>query len=385
MKLNHITRMTGSSYKLKGASISDIHLGHSRNPTTRILRNLEVAFPDTAETGELDIIFIAGDVFDDLLSSNNECVYDIDLWIGDFLRMCKKRNIKVRVLYGTPSHDWQQGQRFTHINEIAQIGCDVQYVPNLSIEYIEDLDINVLYVPDEWSPSTEKTYEEVLALMRAKGLSKVDFAIMHGQFEYQLPEIVKAPKHNSSLYLEIVKYLIFIGHVHVYSFLDRIIAQGSFDRISHGEERPKGHVRFGITHDDQCEAVFVENKDALIFKTIRCMGMSLEETLAEIDKVAITVPTGSHLRVESDDTNPIFANMELLIRQYPLITWTKKPISVSETEIDSSTPLEEELDYTPITITPENLKTLLMSRIANLGVSAEIMECAAHLLDETTG
>ena len=60
--------------ELNIACISDIHLGNKRNNARNIIKNLYAAFPDNSKTGELDIIFIAGDVFDSLfsLSDNDE-------------------------------------------------------------------------------------------------------------------------------------------------------------------------------------------------------------------------------------------------------------------------------------------------------------------------
>src|ERR1700739_1745074 len=96
--------------KLNIASISDVHLGASRTPTTGILKNLRAAFPDNEETAQLDLICFVGDVFDTLLTLNYDDLVAIKLWINDFLRLCAKHDIVVYVLEGTPSHDWWQSQ-----------------------------------------------------------------------------------------------------------------------------------------------------------------------------------------------------------------------------------------------------------------------------------
>ena len=87
--------------------------------------------------------------------------------------------------------------------------------------------------------------------MITSGLTKVDYAVMHGQFDYQLPKhITGMPRHDSQKYLDIVKHYIFIGHIHTHSVYDRIIAQGSFDRLTHGQEEPKGYV-VSIVDDEE--------------------------------------------------------------------------------------------------------------------------------------
>jgi DNA repair exonuclease SbcCD nuclease subunit len=147
--------------KLAFAVASDIHLGHPNTLTEDILRNLEKAFPTSKETEELDIIFFSGDVFDRLLNFPDNSVSEIESWINVFLRRCKALDIVVRVLEGTPSHDWKQSNVFEKVNNIGKIDCDVKHVKNLSIEHIERFGINVLYVPDEWEPETDDTWKQV--------------------------------------------------------------------------------------------------------------------------------------------------------------------------------------------------------------------------------
>lgn len=371
--------MAASEADLRVAVVSDIHLGHRRNPAAEIIKNLRAAFPDNSETGQLDIIFLAGDVFDDLLSLPDGDVYEIDVWIAHFLRVCAKHGIMVRILEGTPRHDWKQSERFVTINEVADIGADLQYVKDLSIEYIERYGITVLYVPDEWENTTDKTLSQVHDLLRAKGLTQVDFAIMHGQFEYQLPAMAKAPSHSSQEYLKIVRELIFIGHVHIHTRFERIIAQGSFDRLAHGEEGPKGHVRATIRKDGTRDVVFVENQGAKQFVTVDCTGLDSEQSLEKIDHEVGLMAEGTFVRVAAQQGHPIFDNMELLIRHYPFFTWSKL---VREEDSEEAELVEEETLYIPITLTRDNLPGLLMERLATGGASANVMAAARILLEE---
>lgn len=365
--------------KLEMAVVSDIHLGHSRNRAVEIIQNLYTAFPDTAETGELDLLVLAGDVFDHLLSLPNEDVPEIDLWIAYTLRLCKKHDIVLRVLEGTPSHDWKQSQRFVTINEAGQIGADLKYVKELSIEYLERFDLNILYVPDEWESTTEKTLSQVQELLHAKGLSQVDFAIMHGQFPHQLPPHIKAQKHDSDAYLKLVRHLIFVGHVHLYSQYDRIVAQGSFDRLGHGEEGPKGHVRAVVWDNGDYELRFIETVNAKRFVTVHCTDKTLEDTLADVAKVATGLPSGAFVRVEAQSEHPIFANMELLVRNHPLLTWSKKVNEEKEAAVEL---IEDDTVYVPITLTRDNLEGLLMERMVQATTTAGVLEAARDLLKE---
>ena len=143
--------------RLKIAELSDVHLGHHKTHAKHIIENLNKAFPDNDTTGQLDIIWIAGDLFDRMLNLPSDSVSAITNWVSKFLMMCKRRDILVRVLEGTPSHDWKQAKLLVDINEGSNINADLKYFTELSIEYIDKFGINVLYVPDEWRTKNEQT------------------------------------------------------------------------------------------------------------------------------------------------------------------------------------------------------------------------------------
>lgn len=366
--------------KIHLATLSDIHLGDRRNSASEIIANLRRAIDDNTETSQLDIIFLAGDVFDDLLVLSNDDVIEIDLWIYWLITLCAKHDIVLRILEGTPRHDRTQSKRFLLVNELMGYPADVKYMDKISIEHIERFGIDVLYIPDEATASPELTLKQVKEMMKAKALTQVDFAIMHGMFEYQVPIISKDHKHSSSEYLALVRYLIFIGHVHTFTQLDRITAQGSFDRTAHGQEEAKGHVRATVYESGEWEVVFVENKGAKKFVTVRCQASTLEETLVEINDVVQTLPKGSHIRLDLDRDHPLNASTDVLIRTFPMISW-EKTIRGTDEEIAISDIVEPDEDYTPITITRENIVELLMKRLEyNEAMTDELLEIArAHL------
>ena len=365
---------------LKFAVASDIHLGHKTVSADFIIENLERAFPDNAETAALDIIFLAGDVFDKLLNMANPAWPDVLLWASRFLKLCKKHNILLRVLEGTPSHDWRQSNIFPVMNKATDAGADLKYVKTLSIEHIEQYGITVLYVPDEWENDTEKTLAQVRELLKAQGLDKVDFAIMHGQFEFQLPPHVAAQKHDSQAYLSLVRELICIGHVHEYSTFDRIIAQGSFDRLNHGTEIAKGHVRVSYTNGER-SVTFVENHGAKRFDTLDCMGLSLAETLTKINEHAATLPKGSHIRIEADKGSPIFSHMTILDGHHPFIRFSK----LVRGEVGKKSAIAESFkdDYVPMRIDSDNVVALLTERMQKRGLPPEVLRASAAILKES--
>jgi DNA repair exonuclease SbcCD nuclease subunit len=369
--------------KVNILTISDIHLGHQRNNTADIIRNLNLAINDNYETSELDIIFLAGDVFDRLLTFQEDCISEITLWIERLLRLCDKYKITLRVLEGTPSHDWKQSKNFEPIFSSMHSNCDFKYVDTLSIEYIDKFKIHVLYVPDEWDKDPANTLQQVKNLLKDRNIEKVDFAVMHGNFEFQLPSFIKKiPRHDSQEYLDLVKHYIFIGHIHTFSSLDRIIAQGSFDRLSHGEEEPKGYVKATIDlQTNERNFFFIENKNARIYKTIELMNENLDENLQFIKSKVKDLPNNACVRIKSEKNNPILSNMNLLVNLFPTITWTKLVIAEDEVE-RSSELIQSDVDYDPITINQSNIVSLLLDRLNAKSIDTDIYKIAEQQLSE---
>lgn len=367
--------------ELKIAVVSDIHLGSRRNETEYIIENLDREFADDISFSQLDLLVLAGDVFDRLLSLSDSCVYSIDSWIIRLLRLCKKHDVILRVLYGTPSHDRDQSQRFVLLNDEARIGTDLKYIKELSIEYIEKLDVNVLYVPDEWEEDTSKTLSQVKELLKSHSLKSVDFAFMHGSFSYQLPEFVKSPRHDAEQYQKLVDKLIFIGHIHTHSRFGRIIAQGSFDRLAHGEEEAKGHIRVTVRSKDDFEIVFHENKNAKKYITVECEHLSLEETIRKVYREIDDLPDGSCVRLSCSKDNPIVTEMEQLVKYRPFITWSKIIRSEND-EVDIIKDDEINDQYIPIQITRDNIQKLVMARAVLKNNSPNVLDTIETFLTE---
>lgn len=366
--------------KLSFAVASDIHLGHPKTTTEEILANLEKAFPTSKETEELDIIFLTGDVFDRLLSFPDDSVTEIESWVNNFLRRCKDLDVVVRVLEGTPSHDWKQSNVFEKVNKIGKIGCDVKHVKTLSIEHIERFNKTVLYVPDEWEPEPDDTWKQVKDLLSINGLEKVDFAMMHGTFPHQLPPHVKVPMHDPSRYLSIVKYIVAIGHIHKPAIYERIYTPGSFDRLGHGEEEAKGHIRFYLKENDEWSVNFIENTGAKLYKTINCLGLNIDTALEKITAIASKMPKKSFIRIEADKEDAIVVSLDTLRTKFPDIVWDTKMSTKNKSGKEML--LDMRAKFRGLDITKDNLYGLLMERLANKNIDETTNQHCGKILSE---
>lgn len=352
--------MLKSPGEIKILNIGDVHLGHSRTPTAHILKNLDTTICSPSALKEIDLVTIAGDFFDKCLSYSDPQVAEIEGWITRFLWQCASQRVVLRVLEGTPSHDWKQSSFFAQQAKNANIPVDVKHVTELSIEEHAGLGISLLYVPDKWRPTTTETWSEVQGLLHEHGLTQVDFAVMHGAFEYQLPEIVTEPAHDSKAYQAIVRYLIFIGHVHRSFVRERIVPSGSFDRLVQGEEEPKGyHIAVVKLETGKYTLTFHENKKAKIYKAVDLNGIDETELWVKLDHLVRSYPKRSAFSLRVGRDNTIAKVLKEIRSHYPEYEWD---LVVEKTKKEKTEEMERAMQANMIHL-PDLTPDVIMSKV----------------------
>ncbi len=362
--LPHPTSATTNWTRIDALFISDIHLGCAANPAEFVIKGLDQKLNFQYLKG-LNILFINGDVFDRGLPLKHRDVPYITSWIRRLLARCAELGITVIVLEGTPSHDNLQSHLFVAINDAAEADekCDLRYVKEVSIEYIEKYDINVLCIPDEKNTSDEITLRQVKDMMAARALEKVDFAVIHGFFDFQVPVGRHSRFHDSKAYLELVRYLISIGHDHEFQQRGRIIVQGSPDRQRHGMESPKGFVRAKVNRDGTYQATFEVNEHAMVFKTVE-VSDDVDEAIAQVYRACDSHPHRSHLRIAAKKGHPILSAIDEFQLKYPFIHFTKKVLDDETDAEEKMVEISEDTDYVPFTIDSSNVKGIVSERLA---------------------
>jgi UDP-2,3-diacylglucosamine pyrophosphatase LpxH len=358
--------------------ISDLHLGHRHTPTQHIIDNLNEAIPNHAEFGQIDLLLITGDVFDDLLSLPDTNVFIIRLWITRVLRLCKKYDVVLRVLEGTPSHDWKQSKLFTHLNELIGIGADVHYADTLSIEYIERFDLTVLYCPDEWKPTCDEIWADVRALLNAHHCEQVDIALVHGAFEHQLPPQARLNTHRIERYCSITRYLVFIGHIHFHSVNERVVCPGSFDRLAHGEEKAKGYIKATLYPSGTYEVMFIENKNAYCYRTINGCDLTPEAFYQQALAQLSALPQQAQIRFIVPRDEAMFLKIDALKQQFPLMSFKREIKTTTHTTLPSTTLLDT--PQVSMVLTPTTLPDLLLERLDHVDLTPALQQRAKELL-----
>lgn len=378
---------TPSCKSLNILELSDVHLGHPNTPTEHILRSLRHLIPDTQQSWDLDIIFIAGDLFDRLLEYDSPDITDIELWFLALAKMCARHGIILRGMEGTPFHDRKQMARLFNLLKGVDFQVDAKFICELTIERIESLGLDVLYIPDEWRPRCDDTWLEVVDLLKQKGLEQVDITVMHGAFHHQMPKNIHAQLelHDAERYISITRRVVYVGHVHQMSnYKNMILAAGSTDRLCHGDEGGKGVWRSTLNPDGTQTHTFVPNKLALPYITVDCIGKEGGELHRELEGIVKKLPEGSHIRLVAKKDDVAMQAIDGLRVRYPKIHWAvKEPKSTGD--VEKPVLLDTRPKFQWQNITPDNVLELLMTRIHGKYPAAMAERAEARLKESLDG
>lgn len=270
------------SKPIKIVSTSDWHFGNNRIPSIDLANRFRTyLFPQLEDA---DLLNIGGDIWDTILTLC-ESTNIIEAFLLDLLQHCNKHNVTVRILLGTYSHDRTQSSIIPMLQEKYEYKNDLKYIDRVSLEYIEHLDLRILYLPDDLPfNSSEHCLEFVHELLKQRDWNYIDYVFGHGYFDHMLPSsIPRKPKvtFHVDQFKDIVRRYILMGHVHQSNFTDNVFYNNSFDRLAHGEEDPKGYIKI-IDFGDKAEIEFIENKDATKFITLDLSSYTDQDELGKI-------------------------------------------------------------------------------------------------------
>ena len=243
---------------------ADIHIGSIKdtNYVYTVLTNIidkEIIFNHT------DAVFILGDYFDRLFKVNEEYV-SLAINVMSYLRRaCARSKTKIRIIYGTESHEMNQYKLFNY--HLTSHSIDMKVITTCTEEEIFP-NVNILYVPEEYISDKHEFYREYLYSGK-----KYNFIFGHGVIVEGMPMLNSYSTPHKSEEKQVpyfkagelgsVSDICVFGHYHCYTDLGNdVYYLGSLFRNSFGEEAPKG---YGIIEDGKFS--FIENDKAYIYKT----------------------------------------------------------------------------------------------------------------------
>lgn len=244
--------------------LADIHIGNIKdtNYTYNVITEIidkEIVFKKT------DVVVILGDYFDRLFKVNEEHVSTAINVMSYLIRSCERYKTKIRIIYGTESHEMNQYKLFNY--HFTSTDVDIKLFSTVAEEEIDGK--KILYIPEEYIDDKYKFYKKYLY-----GDKHYDYIFGHGIIEEGMPLAVKFNKsasHGTEKQVPRFKSgelhkcgdIVVFGHYHCHVCIeDNVYYLGSLFRNCFGEETPKV---YGIIDDDKIS--FVENKRAYVFKT----------------------------------------------------------------------------------------------------------------------
>lgn len=260
--------------KYNGLVISDIHVGAS--DLHKLNEELNELFIDKINTmKDLDFVIVCGDFFDHKFYLNSNEATMAYLILRNIIYACKNRNIKLRFVYGTESHECNQYD----IMNLLQLYDGVRVIKTVEEEELLP-DLNILYLPEEYIVNKNSYYKDYFS-----NVKKYDYIFGHGVIREVMKEFAlkikdddddknkrkKAPVFASSELLSICKGQIYFGHYHMNEeYENKIFSISSFSRWRFGEEKRKGFYHITCNTDKhKYNQEFIENTLADEYKTVR--------------------------------------------------------------------------------------------------------------------
>lgn len=299
---------------------SDEHTIHPHTPTHHILTNID-RMREKVGIDEIDIEIWGGDLCENSTHTSDHDYIYLQKWVKRYLDSCHQKKKLVRILAGTASHDWEQPGMFELLKPTNS--PYIKYIDTLSIEYIKEFDINVMYVPDNFGNKPKiDIFNDAVKLLEEHQLTQVDFIFLHGIFDFQMPliGILKGNGFDSEAWSALASKIILSGDVHTPSSKHNIYCSGSFDRLRHGEMHPKGAYEV-LFNESSCIPTFIENKHAMIYDTIELLPKTTAKQLVGIldDYLDNINMKGAHIRLmggEPGIVNPILEEYKQMYPQY---------------------------------------------------------------------
>ena len=264
--------------------LADIHIG--KIPDTVYVYNVITDIIEKEiEHTKTDALVILGDYFNRLFRVNEEFVSLAINTMSYIVRACAKNKTKIRIVYGTESHEMNQYRLFNH--HFTSHKVDMKLFTTCTEEELFP-NVHVLYVPEEYVTDKHEFYKDTLYS------KKYSYIFGHGN-------IVEGLSQNMAIHIATAKSLekqvprfhsdelssacdvCAFGHYHVHtSVAENVFYVGSLFRSAFGEEEPKG---YGIIEDKSFN--FVENEEAYLYKTYQIDDgfESNDDVLKRIDEI----------------------------------------------------------------------------------------------------
>lgn len=350
--------------------LSDLHFGLRTVPTSDITSNIMELLSKLPNKDTIDYIAVTGDVFEDAIQYKRDEARSITRFINQLLRFCYIHNIVLIVLEGTDTHDHKQSRMFVTLNNERDKPIQLYYLETL--QFLKIGELTFISIPDSIG-STQIIKHEVAKLLVENNCKKVNILLTHGMYTHHLdPKLHERyldTLHNTEFYANVAD-LVLNGHIHPSSLVKNILTAGSFDRLRHGEEHPKG--MWDISYDaltGEFTPTFVENKKAHLFITKQWLDEEVADVLTKAEILLnenVRLQT-QHLRIIHHPTLNSRSITEWLKDKYPLLSI--KCEAVKDKQVANvSVKVEDFLQIKKVSINKDTIVELLKQKMDTLNI-----------------
>jgi hypothetical protein len=163
--------------KLRCIVLADIHWGAS-DPDLLNHELNEVFFPYLEENAnETDLVVLDGDLLHRKLSFNEKAAILCTKFMVKLVRTCHENNIKVRIIRGTRTHDFNQLENFKQL----ELDYDFRIYNTVDFEEIFP-NVTALFLPEEYMENPNEYYKEFTENLDAE--TKYDLIFGHGTWDF---------------------------------------------------------------------------------------------------------------------------------------------------------------------------------------------------------
>ena len=171
--------------KYNGIVFADLHVG-AMNLEQLHEEYVEMLINRIKEKNKLDFLIIAGDFFDHKFYLNDKESIMAYYMLNELIEACKEKKCKIRIVYGTESHECNQYDILSNIDAYD----DVKVIKSVEEEELLP-NMNVLYLPEEHIVNKKEYYKDYF-----QNINKYDYIFGHGVIREVMHEISIHIKEN---------------------------------------------------------------------------------------------------------------------------------------------------------------------------------------------
>lgn len=289
------------------ANIGDVHFYDS--VANRLYKELKTNFLDILDVNRrnLHLVNIVGDLFHTKLQLGGIGAQYAARFVHEIVEILEGKPL--RIIIGTRTHDYTQPKFFSFLTNKNVLIYDKPTVEQFNFFPEQSRPFSALYIPEEYPESWRDYYAAYLF----DNEYMYDAIFLHGMMDFcsHSSQIIESEDNIQSSVVFPVSCLqenakvVIAGHVHTAHVEGNFFYTGSFSRMAHGEEEPKGWrwLEYNL-ETTQYEVEFVENTDAPLYVTVPLSAVYKEgqDMQSSINKLQrhILKNSISNLRVKVD-------------------------------------------------------------------------------------